>query len=347
MSETATLPCATHAPPSGCDRRRWIAGAGAAAAALAGLGLLRPWNRRSAPVFIARQARYDASLAPTIRDGLLAVGLAPESFRGKRVLLKPNLVEPIRTSPHMTTHPAVVLAVAEVFRRWGAEVIVGEAPGHMRDTEWALVESGMDEALLSERLAFADLNYQASQWRANRGRRTNLAGFWFPESVLQADVIVSLPKLKTHHWVGLTASLKNMYGTLPGLRYGWPKNVLHHAGIPESVVDINATLPPVIAVVDAVDCMEGDGPILGSPKHLGALVIGAEPMAVDATCARLMGLKPSRIPYLAVAEGRLGSTRESRIEQRGEPWQALASPFAILDEPHLRGLRDASAVRSS
>ena len=68
-------------------------------------------------------------------------------FRGKRVLLKPNMVEPSRKIPHMTTHPAVVVAAAEVFRGWGAQVTVGEAPGHVRDTEMALVESGIADAV--------------------------------------------------------------------------------------------------------------------------------------------------------------------------------------------------------
>ena len=70
-----------------------------------------------------------------------------------------------------------------------------------------------------------------------------LEGLYFPRSVLEADLVVSLPKLKTHHWVGMTASMKNLYGLLPGIKYGWPKNVLHHAGIPQTVVDINASAP--------------------------------------------------------------------------------------------------------
>lgn len=334
--------------PAGFNRRRMLTAAGASVATVAGAGFLRYWKRQPPVVFAARQERYDASLGSTILDGLLAVGVDPQALCHKRVLLKPNLVEPIRSAPHMTTHPAVVLAVAEVFRRFGALVDVGEASGHVRDTELALVESGLGEALAGERLRFADLNYEPSLWKPNRGRRTRLKGFWFPQSVVSADLVVSLPKLKTHHWAGMTASLKNMYGVLPGLRYGWPKNVLHHAGIPESVVDINATLPPTIAVIDAVECMEGDGPILGTRKHLGAILVSNDPMAVDATCARIMGLAPERIPYLAVAEGRLGTTRERAIEQRGEPWRELASPFTLLAEPHLERLRALdSAVRSS
>ena len=153
--------------------------------------------------------------------------------------------------------------------------------------------------------------------------------------------------MKTHHWVGLTISLKNMYGILPGVKYGWPKNVLHHAGIPETVADINLTLPKMIAIVDGILCMEGDGPIMGSPKAMGLLVIGTQPAAVDATCARLMGLNPHRVGYLQLAEGRLGTLSDRRIVQRGERWQSLASPFQVVDEPHLRSLQSNAAILTS
>jgi uncharacterized protein (DUF362 family) len=136
--------------------------------------------------------------------------------------------------------------------------------------------------------------------------------------------------------MGLTASMKNLYGVLPGLVYGWPKNVLHHAGIPETVYDVNASLPALVAIVDGIDCMEGDGPIMGSLKPMGLVVVGTNLPAVDATVARIMGLPPERIPYLALAANKLGPLDEARITQRGEKWQDVASPFQILDAPHLR-----------
>ena len=268
-----------------------------------------------------------------------AAGLLPRQFAGRSVLLKPNLVEPTRESPHMTTHPAMIVAAAEVFRRWGAAVRVGEGPGHVRDTEMALAESGVQDALDAAGLEFVDLNYDDVGFRPNAGRWSELAGFYFPRSVLEADLVVSLPKLKTHHWVGMTAAMKNLYGLLPGIKYGWPKNVLHHAGIPETVADINATAPRTIAIVDGIECMEGDGPIMGTPKHMGIVAVGANLPAVDATCARIMGLRPQGISYLRLAADRLGPLAERRIEQRGERWQELVSNFAILDVPHLRGLR--------
>jgi uncharacterized protein (DUF362 family) len=320
------------------NRRKWLIGGGITAAALAGAGLVRHFFREKASVCILKNQAYDGRLVREISDALLAVGLDPESLPGKRVLLKPNMVEPSRDCPHMTTHPAMIAAAAEVFRYWGATVTVGEAPGHVRDSEMALVESGVAEALASEKLPFADLNYQEVAWIKNRGRRSKLPGFWFPESVAQADLIVSLPKMKTHHWVGVTGAMKNLYGTIPGIKYGWPKNVLHYAGIPETVYDINASLPKTIAIVDGIDCMEGDGPIMGTLRHMGLVVVGLSPAAVDATLCRLMQVDPYAVPYLALAGGRLGPIADRLIDQRGESWQPLAQPFAILDQPHLKDL---------
>jgi uncharacterized protein (DUF362 family) len=201
------------------------------------------------------------------------------------------------------------------------------------------VESGLYEALAAHQLDFADLNYDDVVWVENRGRRSPLPGFYFPRAVLEADLVVSLPKLKTHHWVGVTGAMKNLYGVLPGIQYGWPKNVLHHAGIPETVFDINASLPNTAAVVDAIECMEGDGPIMGTPKQLGALLVGTNLPAVDATACRLMELNPHRISYLSLAEDNLGPIADRRIAQRGEAWRPLARRFEILDVPHLSVLR--------
>ncbi len=324
---------------AGPSRRAILAAGGATAVGLAGLGLARQEWLPTAETFIACHQRYDGPLAQTMRDGLRSCEVQPAWFRGKRVLLKPNLVEPTRQIPHMTTHPAVILAAAEVFRGWGASVSVGEAPGHLRDTQMALAESGVGEALRAGNLSFADLNYERVDARSNRGRRSTLKEIFFPQSVLEADYIVSLPKMKTHHWVGMTCSMKNFYGVLPGIKYGWPKNVLHQHGIPQTVVDIMATLPPSLAIVDGIDCMEGDGPIMGSLKPMGLILVGRNLPAVDATVARIMGLEPARVSYLKLAADWLGPIDERRISQRGERWQSVASPFEILDVEHLRGLR--------
>jgi uncharacterized protein (DUF362 family) len=329
------------------SRRALFLGGGAAAAGVLGYPLVRRALAKRGTAFIARGQRYDGPLEQTIRDGLLATGFDATAIAGKRVLVKPNLVEPTRMSPEMTTHPAMVVAAAAVFLRWGAKVVVGEGPGHVRDTELALDESGMQDALNSERLRFADLNYEEVGWIENAGRASKLTGFWFPRTVIESDLIVSMPKMKTHHWVGFTASMKNLYGTIPGIKYGWPKNVLHHAGIPETVFDISASLPKSIAIVDGIVAMEGDGPIMGSAKPLGLVIIGTNTTAVDATVSRLMALDPERVPYLQLAANRLGPVAESFITQRGETIAGLVNPFKIINRPHLRALQTDAGLRVS
>jgi uncharacterized protein (DUF362 family) len=330
---------AAHGRAFTLNRRSALVAGGAALTGVLAWPIIRDLLRPRAGVFIARNQKYDGPLERTIADGLTAAGIDPPSLAGKRVLLKPNLVEPNRAIPHMTTHPAMIVAAAEVFRRWGADVSVGEGPGHMRDTEQALLESGVQEQLDAAALPFADPNYQQVGWTKNLGRASPLKGFYFPQAVVEADLLVSMPKLKTHHWVGFTAALKNMYGTIPGIKYGWPKNVLHHAGIPETVFDINASLPKTVAIVDGITAMEGDGPILGSPKQMGLVIVGTNPTAVDATIARIMGLEPWAVSYLQLAAGTLGPLAARQIDQLGERWEDVASPFEILDVPHLRNLR--------
>ncbi|MDA7977817.1 MAG: DUF362 domain-containing protein [Pirellulales bacterium] len=321
-----------------------IGGAAAAAAGVVGYPIAKRLLAERQSVFLAANQSYSTDLAATIETGLVEVGFDFAWVRGRRVLLKPNMVEPSRDVPHMTTHPAMIVAAADVFLRHGAKVTIGEAPGHVRDTEMALAESGVGEALRSERLAFADMNYQDVKLSINRGRHSGLDHFFFPQAVAETDLVVSMPKLKTHHWVGMTASMKNLYGTLPGIKYGWPKNVLHYNGIPQTVVDINASCGRTIGIVDGIECMEGDGPIMGSRKHLGLVAVGTNLPALDATLARVMGLDPTRINYLQFASEGLGPIEDWQIDQRGERWQKVASPFEILDLDFLQYLRADGAL---
>jgi uncharacterized protein (DUF362 family) len=293
-----------------------------------------------ATVFIARAGSYDEDLARRVQEGLTALGLGPAWVAGKSVLLKPNLVEPTRAAPQVNTHPAVVRAVAEVFRRWQArDVFVAEGQGHCRDSELVLEQSGLGPILDAEKVEFVDLNHDDVLLVPNRLGFTTLAQLGLPATLRRADIIVSLPKMKTHHWAGVTLAMKNLFGVMPGIYYGWPKNVLHHAGIPGSILDINATVRPHLAIVDGIIGMEGDGPIMGTPRPAGVLVMGTSLPAVDATAARLMGINPWRVAYLASASGRLGPIAERHIVQRGEPIAPLVQNFRLLDHPSAAVLR--------
>src|SRR5262249_43712149 len=152
---------------------------------------------------------------------------------------------------------------------------------------------------------------------------------YLAKTVVSAEVFISLPKLKTHHWAGATLSLKNLFGTLPGICYGWPKNELHWRGIDNSIIDIALTRTPDLAIVDGIVGMEGDGPLNGTARPMGVLVMGNDLVSVDATCCRLMKLDPEKIAYLSLGQvKRLGLLREREIQQVGEKIEALAQPFA-------------------
>jgi uncharacterized protein (DUF362 family) len=307
-----------------------------------GGGLAADWNEwgHRASVFVAKASDYEANLESTIAAGLLELGLGHRFARGKTVLLKPNLVEPSRAAPEVNTHPNVVRAAAAVFRSWGARhVFVAEGPGHCHDSLVVLEQSGLGEMLEECGLEFVDLNHDDVEFVPNRLKQSALPRLALPASLLRADLIVSLPKLKTHHWAGVTLSLKNLFGVMPGIFYGWPKNVLHYAGIGQSILDIAAAVRPHLAIVDGIIGMEGDGPIMGLPRRLGVLVMGTNLPAVDATCARLMRIDPHRVEYLAAASARLGPIAERHISQRGEAIAELAQSFQLVDQPWLTGLR--------
>jgi len=138
-------------------------------------------------------------------------------------------------------------------------------------------------------------------------------------------------KMKTHHWAGATLSMKNLFGVMPGIYYGWPKNLLHKAGIENSILDINATLKPHFAIVDGIVGMQGDGPIMGDPKQVGVLVMGRNLAAVDATCCRIMGIDPYKISYLERADNWLGPIGEGSIKQHGEAIASVRTNFDLID----------------
>ncbi len=330
-------------------RRKFLAASGAMAAGSTAWALwCRDEARWRADVVVAGADSYAPGLARVVRDGLAELGLGPAWARGKSILLKPNLVEPSAEAPHVNTHPEVVRAAATVFRSWGArEVFVAEGQGHCRDTAFVLEQSGLGPVLDEEGLEFVDLNHDDVFSARNRRGSTRLDELYLPASLRRADLVVSIPKMKTHHWAGVTLAMKNLFGVMPGVAYGWPKNVLHHAGIAGSILDINAAVRPGLAIVDGIVGMEGDGPILGTPRHAGVLVMGANLPAVDATSARLMGIDPARVPHLAGASGRLGPISEGHIRQRGEPIGRMARPFAIPDHPSLAFLREGRADRRS
>lgn len=284
-------------------------------------------QRKHSHVAVLRCSDYNKAGA-VICEGLRLFSLP---IRGKRVLLKPNLVEYSSAAP-INTHPTVVAATADALYGLGAaKLVVADGPGHVRDTMLLMEESGLRSELSGLRnVRFVDLNTDPVRRVRPRGGFTSLDELWLPEAVLSADVVISMPKIKTHHWAGVTLSLKNLFGVVPGSVYGWPKNVLHWQGINRSIAELATTIPVHFVIADGIEAMEGNGPLHGAARPLGCLMVGDDPVATDATCCRLMGIDPARVRHLQMVSSMFGNLTEDRIEQRGESVRSLAQAFELL-----------------
>src|SRR5215472_1228572 len=291
--------------------------------------LIPSFRRPASRVVILRASNYEQELGTLFLEALKEFH---PPVQGKTILLKTNLVglDPLNI---MNTHPAVISAAREAFLRLGAsEVFIGDGPAMGRDTQAILESVNLKRYVGSLASVFRDLNIDDVCHVALPTRASRLKELYLPKTVMGVDFLVSIAKLKTHHWAGVTLSLKNMFGIVPGSCYGWPKNVLHWAGIDNSILEINAAARPDFAIVDGILGMEGNGPIQGSPKPAGVLILGDDPVAVDATACRVMGLRPEKVKYLAKAGTLLGNLQAARIEQVGEKIESVHTQFSVLEE---------------
>ncbi len=304
----------------------------------AGSLALTACSRRTASVSkplvsITRAAAYTQDLYEKVRRILAEHRL---EVRGKRVVVKPNLVEFDAGIP-INTHPLFVDAVRDAVLSLGAsQVQIAEGPGHRRNTVELAEAAGYFDIVPRFEEIFTDLNLDEIAKVRLVHPHSRLDSLYLPQTALGADLIISAPKMKTHHLVGATLGMKNLFGLVPGGVYGWPKNVLHWAGIPACIVDLYHLFPNVFTIVDGITAMEGNGPIQGRAKAAGVIVAGSDAVAVDATCCRIMGIDPAYINYLTLAETS-GQTEETRVRQIGESIAAVKTVFDMA--PNFSRLR--------
>ena len=306
-----------------------LSASAAGAAAFGGCTISKPVQIVPSQVSIVRAPAYDQSLYDTMRR--LLAEHRPD-VRGRKVVLKPNLVE-FEPESSINTHPILVHAAYEAFLSMGAaSVRIAEGPGHRRNTLDLADAAGYFKIVPRFEDVFTDLNLDDVTRVSPARQFSRLQKVYLPNTALGADLLVSMAKLKTHHWVGATLSMKNLFGVVPSGIYGWPKNVLHWAGIEESIADLHAAFPRQFAIVDGIVGMEGNGPIQGVPKHAGVLVAGRDPVAVDSTCCRIMCIDPLQIGYLRLASGGDSHVNEINIQQIGASISEVATPFALIPE---------------
>ncbi len=184
---------------------------------------------------------------------------------------------------------------------------------------------------------FTDLNLDDVQPVKIRQPFSKLSELYIPNTARDCDLLVSLAKMKTHHWTGATLSMKNLFGIVPGGVYGWPKNILHQSGINECVADLHYLFPNHFSLVDGIEGMQGNGPIQGYSKHAGVIVAGGHAPSVDATCCQIMRIAPEKIGYLKLIAERSG-WRPDAVIQRGEQIATVRTKFELIsDLEFLRG----------
>ena len=270
-------------------------------------------------VSLKAAASYDRAVVEQALADVLAPLGGMEAFvrPGQRVLIKPNLLSAKLPEKAVTTHPEVVRAVIRLAQRAGGIVSVGDSPG-VGSPRQVAARCGILAVVEETGAHFAPFHESV---------RIKTQGRTFQEleiarDILDAEVIINLPKLKNHQMMGFTCAVKNLFGAVVGMR----KPRLHlQAGTDKAffalmLLELAEEIRPALSIVDAIVGMEGDGPGSGDPVSIGALLAGAEPLAVDTTAAELVGL-PLELDWprrIARESGRAG-TRLEEIELLGDP----------------------------
>jgi uncharacterized protein (DUF362 family)/NAD-dependent dihydropyrimidine dehydrogenase PreA subunit len=312
----------------------------------------------TATVSVVRCVDYDAQeTRRAVREALYLVGLESAFRRGETVLLKPNLLSARSPGQAVTTHPSVVKAVGEIAKDAGCRLMIGDSPplGGADSSRYDRLcrVTGIFEVathLGAELVRFEERSAAV----VNAGGRY-YKNFEVGSAILEADLVVNIPKLKTHGLTIMSGAIKNLFGCVPGVRKG-----LFHAQAGENretfaqtLVDLLGVFPNVIHLMDAVVAMEGEGPNAGIPRAVGAIIASPDPVAMDAVCAAILGIQPSDVhtTRLAHAAG-LGCGELDKIEVIGESisgvsvkgfrlssgenaWTRIPSPIRRLLRRHL------------
>jgi len=259
------------------------------------------------------QSEVDAAVKKAVD---LLGGMSVFVKPGNKVLLKPNLLSAKTPDQAITTHPAVVEAVIILVKEAGGIPMVGDSPaGAFKSLEEFWNTTGMLEVCRRHSVELISFEKSGVQQKECNGKKYHLA-----RPVLDADVIINLPKLKTHSLTLMTGAVKNMYGVIPGL-----KKSMYHKQAPKPwdfsklVVDIYALAKPHLTIVDAVVGMEGLGPSAGSPRNLCFVMAGQDGVALDSYAAHLLGKKPLEIPTTKIAwQQKVGIADLKQIEVLGD-----------------------------
>ena len=287
-------------------------------------------------VAIVKCNSYDQPLvnAAVARGLELIGGLDRFVSEGEKVLLKPNLVAADPPERCATTHPAVMEAIALLLKERDMTVTYGDSPGFHAPLT-AAKKSGLDQVAVKYGIELADFEGDEEIFfqEALQNKKLRIA-----KGILEADAVISLPKLKTHGFQKMTGAIKNQFGCVPGPLKGEMHVKLPNADdFAKMLVDINSFVKPRLYIMDGIMAMEGNGPRGGSPFPMNVLLISDDPVALDATICRLVDLDPAFVPTTRMGqEAGLGTYEASSIELVGDGIEDIVRPKFDVDRHPLR-----------
>jgi len=272
------------------------------------------------PVAISASGNIEQDVTKALDD---IGGLGTVISKGDIVLCKPNVQGSFSSGSGIITDAKVVHAVVKMVKQLGATPIIGESSVYGRITEECLHVSGMYEVAKKEAVKIVDFD-KDEVVKVPIPNGTVLKEIRTVKTVIESDVIIDIPVMKTHVATGVTLALKNMKGVLPSRE----KAKVHFAGLEEGIADLNATFTPDIVIADGIVGLEGLGPSRGTPVEMGLIVAGFEPVTVDSVCTKIMGMNPNEIKHIkhAYAKG-LGEIDIDSMELYGEPLEAVERTF--------------------
>jgi uncharacterized protein (DUF362 family)/ferredoxin len=242
---------------------------------------------------------------------------------GKTVLLKPNILSDAPPEKAITTHPVFLEAAIRLVREKGASrILVGDSPG-LQMPGFSGKVSGMGEAVRKNGAEWVDFTKGKIEVPCPEGKV--IKSFTLTQAVREADIIISLPKLKTHQLMQYTGAMKNLFGLVPSLA----KSPFHarfssREAFAAMIVDLNLAVKPAFAFMDAIVGMEGNGPAAGNPRQVGLVMASSNLLALDVAATQIMGYPPGETPV----------NKEALSRKRGQEGLWLSS----LEEIEYPGL---------
>lgn len=237
--------------------------------------------------------------------------------QNSKVLLKPNLLSIIEKGSPVITHYAVFEAVVRIVKEYSNNIVFGDSPGS-GDTRKAAEKSGLMEAAERLGVKFVDFNDEVHVELNN----PLMYKYWnVARAAYEADVIITLPKLKTHAMMYYTGAVKNQFGCVPGTqKASWHTKLPDAVNFSKMLLDLNSVVKTSFAILDGIVAMEGNGPRNGTPKKIDTIIMGKSLTAVDSAAVRLIGYDDVlAVPFLKVAhDTNWGVVLPEEIEVLGE-----------------------------